>query len=449
MPLYRFLWTGYCLFHALGQRRIPFARPERWKSLQRKRIKQIVTHAYESVAFYRSYMIEKGLGPSDFNSTSDLHKLPLISKEMLMKNPESFFSTRFKKSQCLELRTGGTTGEPASLWHDRQSLILQFAYGERERAAITRLLKKNLGYRVMVVTYPGFSFETVLQFYDHNLFFPRWTRPNRVIISAANPLSSNLDFLNQYKPDVLVTYGSYLGALFRYAIRHRKKIHKPKIAIYGADSPSEEDQELIGEDLRIGILSNYGACEALKIGFMCELGKGFHLHPDLCVLSLINEKRQSVRPGERGEIVISNLLNRATVLLNYRLGDLAILDQRPCECGRTFPLIQSLEGRREDIIELPDGNMVHPRLVWNVFKKRPGVRRYQVVQQGPWSFAVKVLPVEGINMKILEGELKREFESLFGVQAQVDVVFVNAFPPTGRAKFRAVVSRKTGEDRKC
>lgn len=449
MPLHRFLWTGYCLFHALGQRRVPFVRPGRWKGLQRKRVKQIVTHAYESVRFYRSYMIEKGLGPSDFNSASDLRKLPLISKETLMKNPESFLSTHFQKSQCLELRTGGTTGEPASLWHDPQSLILQFAYGERERAAITRLLKKNLGYRVMVVTYPGSAFETILQFYDHNLFFPRWARPNRVIISTANPLSDNLDSLNQYKPDVLVTYGSYLGALFRYAIRHRKKIHKPKIAIYGADSLSEADRQLLEEDLRIGILSNYGACEALKIGFMCELGKGFHLHPDLCVLSVINEKRQSVRPGERGEIVISNLLNRATVLLNYRLGDLAILDERPCECGRTFPLLQSLEGRREDIIELPDGNTVHPRLVWSVFKKRPEVQRYQVVQQGPWSFAVKVLPVEGINMKTLEEGLKREFESLFGVQAQIDIVFVNAFPPTGLAKFRAVVSRKTEEDRKC
>jgi len=156
-----------------------------------------------------------------------------------------------------------------------------------------------------------------------------------------------------------------------------------------------------------------------------------------------------VGPGECGEVVISNLINRAMVLLNYRLGDLAILNKRPCDCGRTFPLLQSLEGRKEDIIELPDGNIVHPRLVWNVFKKRRDVQRYQVVQRGPWSFAVKVLPVEGINMKTLEEELRREFDSLFGVQAQVDIVFVNAFPPTGPAKFRAVVSWGIEEDRKC
>jgi len=437
------------LSHALGQRSIPYAPPERWKALQKKRVKWIVKHAYESVPFYRSYMAEKGLRPSDFNSVTDLHKLPVISKETLVKNPDSFLSTRYQKSQCLELRTGGTTGKPASIWHDRRSLILNIAYGERERAVVTQLLKMNFGYRVIGFAYSGSTLETVWQFYDSNLFLPRWAKPNRVIGSTANPLSTNLDLLNRCKPDILHTYGSYLGALFQYAIRHRKKIYKPKIAIYGADSLSEVDRQLIERDLQIPILSAYNACEALKIGFMCELGKGFHLHPDLCVVSLINEKGELVGPGECGEVVISNLINRAMVLLNYRLGDLAILNKRPCDCGRTFPLLQSLEGRKEDIIELPDGNIVHPRLVWNVFKKRRDVQRYQVVQRGPWSFAVKVLPVEGINMKTLEEELRREFDSLFGVQAQVDIVFVNAFPPTGPAKFRAVVSWGIEEDRKC
>lgn len=164
-----------------------------------------------------------------------------------------------------------------------------------------------------------------------------------MIGSIANPLSTNLDLLNQYKPDVLFTYGSYLGALFRYAIKHRKKIYKPQIAIYSSDSLSDVDQKLIRGDLQIPILSRYNACEVVKIGFTCERGEGFHLHPDLCALSLINEKGKLVERGECGKVVISNLVNRATVLLNYRLGDLAILDERSCGCGRTFPLLQFIE----------------------------------------------------------------------------------------------------------
>ena len=449
MPLNRFLWSSYLFFRAFGQRDIPFSSPENWKALQKKRVKQIVTHAYESVPFYRSYMVQKGLLPSDFKSVADLHNLPLISKEILMRNPENFLSTRCQKSQCLELRTSGTTGKAVSIWHDRRSLILNVAYGERERAVVARMLKKSVGVREMGFLYPGSTFETIQRFYDHNLFRPGFARPNRVIVSTANPLSANLDLLNQYKPDILFTYGSYLGALFRYAITHRKKIYKLRIVIYGGDSLSEADRQLIGGSLQIPILSQYNACEALKIGFMCERGKGFHLHPDLCAISLIDEKGELVEPGKHGEVVISNLENRATVLLNYRLGDLAILDERPCECGRTFPLLKSLEGRKEDIIELLDGNIVHPRLVWNVFKKRRHVEQYQVVQEGPQSFVVKVLPTTGINKKSLEEELKGEFQSLFGKKGQVDILFVKAFPITDRGKFRAVVAWKDGEDRKC
>ena len=445
MLLNRFWWSSYCLFHAFGQRSIPFARAERWKALQRKRVKQIMTHAYESVPFYRSYMARMGLRPSDFNSVTDLHKLPLISKETLVKNPKSFFSTRCQKSKCLELRTSGTTGRLASIWHDRRSLILDIAYGERERAIVTGLLKKNLSYRVMAFSYPGSTIETIRRFNDQNIFLPSWAKPKWMVVSTANTLSTNLDLLNRYKPDILAIPGSYLGALFRFAIRHRKKIHKPQIAIYGASLLSEADRQLIEGDLQVIILSHYGACEALKIGFMCELGRGFHLHSDLCALYLINEKGEVVGPGQRGEAVISNLVNRATVLLNYRLGDLAILDEHPCECGRTFPLLQSLEGRKEEIIKLPDGNIVHPRLVWSVFKKRRDVERYQVVQRGPWSFAVKVLPTVGINVKRLEEDLRKEFQSFFGNKAQVDILFVKSFPVARRGKFRDVVAWKNGD----
>lgn len=134
-----------------------------------------------------------------------------------------------------------------------------------------------------------------------------------------------------------------LGALFRYAIKYRKRIYKPQIVVYSADSLSDVDQKIVRGNFQIPILSRYGACEAVKIGFTCERGEGVHLHPDLCVLYLINEKGESVRRSECGEVVISNLVNGATVLLNYRLGDLAILDERSCGCGRTFPLLQFIE----------------------------------------------------------------------------------------------------------
>lgn len=154
-----------------------------------------------------------------------------------------------------------------------------------------------------------------------------------------------------------------------------------------------------------------------------------------------------MEPGEYGEVVISNLVNRAMVLLNYRLGDLVVLSKRSCECGRTFPWLESFQGKAYEIIELPGGQVADPSLLWSIFKKRKEVQGYQVVQRGPWSFTAKVLPAEGTNMKTLEKAVRRELQSIFGDKAQVDILFVKGFPITAGRKFRSVVSMKNIKDR--
>lgn len=64
----------------------------------KKWVKQIVTYAYESVPFYRSYMLQKWLLPSDSNSVTDLHKLPLISKKIILKNPRASYPLAARKA---------------------------------------------------------------------------------------------------------------------------------------------------------------------------------------------------------------------------------------------------------------------------------------------------------------------------------------------------------------
>jgi phenylacetate-CoA ligase len=86
--------------------------------------------------------------------------------------------------------------------------------------------------------------------------------------------------------------------------------------------------------------------EAGTIGFQCERREGFHLNVDLCAVRIVDAEGRTVPPGTSGDIVISSLDNRATVLLNYRIGDRGTLSPQPCPCGRSLPLLASLEGRR-------------------------------------------------------------------------------------------------------
>jgi phenylacetate-CoA ligase len=154
---------------------------------------------------------------------------------------------------------------------------------------------------------------------------------------------------------------------------------------------SAAGRELVSREFRVPILSNYTANECFKIGFTCEAERGFHLHADLCHLRVVDGSGADVRPGESGEIVISNLVNRGSVLLNYRLGDLGRMDPDPCPCGRTFPLLAELEGRKEDLLFLNGDRVVHPRARWSVLGRLSGIVQYQLVQRDRKAFDLRLV----------------------------------------------------------
>lgn len=435
----KLLRSFYLFSVAQRLKKIPFAGLEQWKAVQNKLLGQMIRHAYESVPFYQSYMRQKGLKPSDFNSVSDLPKLPFVSKEDILKNPDNFQSARYRKNACLEIRTSGTTGMPASFWHDRKSLFLNAAYGVREWDVVKYFGKKNGFSRELFFRQPDATFRKVQRFYNQHLFRPNDLGSKRMVASTADSLSKNIDLLNRHKPDVLSSYGSYLGMLFQYARKKRIQIHAPKIAVYCADGLNEADQSLIEDTFQIPVRSVYRSAEALKIGFMCEQGKGIHLHPDICPLFLVDKKGEPVEPGRPGEVVISNLLNKATVLLNYRIGDLAVFDTHPCNCGRTFPLLKSLNGRKSEIINLPNGSGVDPNLLRSVFSKIRTIERYQVIQTAPLSFSIKVLPSAIADTKAIKQELKKELVRIITEQVEIDILIIKNFPMNDSGKFKAIV----------
>src|SRR3990170_9026950 len=99
----------------------------------------------------------------------------------------------------------------------------------------------------------------------------------------------------------------------------------PRILIYGADSMTSEGRSFIEKKFGIPIISIYSAVEVFKLGFFCEERKGFHLHEELCHVKIVDAEGRRVAKGKKGEVGISNLVNRGRVVLNYRLGEVGVI----------------------------------------------------------------------------------------------------------------------------
>jgi phenylacetate-CoA ligase len=254
------------------------------------------------------------------------------------------------------------------------------------------------------------------------------------------PLEAELARINDFMPDVLMGYGSYLGALYLAAAKRGLKIHRPKVVVYGADCMPAPDRAYLETELGIPVISTYQSTEALRIGFQCELRRGLHISIDAVAVRIADASGRTIPPGHAGEVIVSNLTNRATVLLNYRIGDVAVSASRPCPCGRTLPLIDSLEGRSDDLIHLADGRSLHALQVMRRLRTASGAERIQVVQQDHATFSILAVAASLPDPQAASSALAAELLALTGGHSSISVEWVDALPAGANGKTRLVIS---------
>jgi phenylacetate-CoA ligase len=114
----------------------------------------------------------------------------------------------------------------------------------------------------------------------------------------------------------------------------------------------------------------YGASEGYApAGGECKEQNGLHFTEDVLIPEILNENGEEVAPGERGELVISNIISKAMPLLRFKTGDMVMYDDGPCACGRKSKRIRVI-GRTDDMIVIK-GTNVFPAMLEEMVKRCP------------------------------------------------------------------------------
>lgn len=421
-----------------GQRSIPFLPREKLEAMRDQRIRHIVTYAAKTVPYYLDLFARKGIDPRQIKGATDLDLLPILDKELVRAQPRLFIAEAPPARSALSFYSSGSTGTPMEIHHDQQSLLANIAFGERERSAVIRICDGSFRPKELYVGYETSTFKKVVAFYEGSVFLP--LRPQRRFVSLLEPIEKIAAIANAERPDILVGYGGWVDLFFKTVAARGIELHMPKMIMYMGEALPHGGRAFIEENFGIPVLSRYNSVEAFKIGFFCEQRTGFHLHEDLCHVRIVGSNGQTVPPGEQGQVVISNLINRASVLLNYPIGDVASLSQNGCSCGRTFQLLSELEGRVEDILPLADGTFLHPRAIWQVFKNYRDILQYQLTQHEPQRFELKLVTTDEPAFQRVLGHVLPELERLLGPGAFIEASRQTESMRNSGGKFRAVAS---------
>lgn len=432
----RLAWTASLALRGRGQSRFPFLDPDEIRSARDRAVRRTIDYAWRSVPWYQEAMRDRGLRPEDLRTAEDLARLPLLESRDLQVRPDALASTGHRSDRCLTLRSGGSTGAPHGVRYDPGALIANVAHGERDRVLVARHVGRWAGYRQLSFAPPSASGPEIQAFVTERTIRPAGVRIERRTASVFDDFEASAARIDRERPDVVQGYGSYIGPLFRHIAADGRRRHRPWVVTYSSDGLPETDRALIEKELGIPVLGRYQAVEALRIAFQCGAGPWMHVNEDLYPVRIVDEAGNTVPDGEPGQVVISNLVNRATVLLNYRLGDRARRLPGTCPCGRTLPRISLPEGRLDDWVALPSGEALHPQAVRSLFTGEVGVWEYQVIQETPTRFRVNLV----VDPEADREELGRKVESKFAIRlgpgTNVDIAFVGALTRTPGGKVR-------------
>lgn len=439
----RIRWSAFTAWHLRHESSLPFWPLERVLAVQARRIRQIAAFAAREVPFYREAFRSAGLRPKECRSAADLARLPLLRKEEVSRHPERFRPERLNRAS-LRLHSSGTSGKARTIDYDDRALFLALAHGYRQRLVLARVLGRTTGYREAVIARPEGLPVQIRRFYETHSWFPSRVELERIIISPAESYTQIFRRLEEFQPDAVFGYGSHLGAFYRWMAGNNTGGHLPRVIFYGADRMPDADRTLIEEKLGIPVFSFYQSAESLRIAFQCERRQGLHLSLDQIAVRVIDSSGHDAPPGGRGEIVISNLTNRATVLLNYSLGDIVTVASGPCPCGRSLPIIDRIEGRADDLVRLPDGSSIHALSALEGVQAVPGVIQVQIVQEELRKFLLRAVCSPEADWPVIEKRFASVLSSTLGDGLTLQIERVPEIAPDSSGKVRAVVSRITG-----
>jgi phenylacetate-CoA ligase len=201
----------------------------------------------------------------------------------------------------------------------------------------------------------------------------------------------------------------------------------------------EPERRVIEEVFDCRVTNRYGCEEAGLIACECEQHSGLHLNVDHLVVEFLRNDGSAAAPGEEGEIVVTDLINRGMPLVRYRVGDIGVASDRQCACGRGLPLIERVTGRQADFLKGTDGSLVAGvSLVERTLTAIPGIEQLQLVQDDLHCVCARV--VQDDKFDILSAQrLREELRQALGEEIDVEIQCVSALPLTGAGKYRFAI----------
>ncbi|MCP4204693.1 MAG: phenylacetate--CoA ligase family protein [bacterium] len=400
------------------------------QNLQNAKLTNILAWTRENSDFYSRFWREAAMERRAASAYPELDGLPIVTKADLRSAREQFPLASYR-GRSYAIKTSGSTGEPMTYFRSAEQESMFWAlrlrmwewggYVQGEPYLTLNLnprsaWKKRLQDVLFRCSYHGFN-------------------ANKHDVEAV------LSALTKKRIKHLIGYASSLYLLSQ--AMNRLGVSNPGIEhiLSTGDTLFPSYRHTIEETFGVGVVDYYGAGgEGFHLASQCEQRDRYHLHVENSVIEILKEGRPAA-PGELGEVVVTQLDNRAMPLVRYATQDVAVpSEQRACACGRELPLLERIEGRVADIVIAPNGSALVVHFFTILFEHLSGIRLFQIIQAHQDRITARIVTTPDYAKATTEERIRRSVAEATESSLQVEFEYVNNILLSPSNKRRFVIS---------
>ncbi len=415
------------------------------RELQLRRLRSIVTRAFDRVALVRDRMRERCLTPESLTGLEDIARLPFTTKTDLRDTyPFGLFASPMHEVVRLHA-SSGTTGKP-----------IVVAYTQDDVDVWTHVMMRSFA---MCGLHQG---DIVQNAYGYGLFtgglgahYGAEGLGATVIPISGGNTDRQIMVLRDFGVTALCCTPSYFLHLIERAAELGVDIRELplRIGVFGAEPWTASMRRRIENLTGIRAFDIYGLSEVIGpgVGIECPEQNGLHLFEDHFYPEIVDPETGQVLPdGEEGELVLTTLTKQAMPMIRYRTRDITALVPGCCPCGRSLRRMRRICRRSDDMLIIRGVNIFPSQVETALLEVEGTLPHYQIVvtrlhgldqlevqvEVTPETFSDKIGALEQLHEKIA-GAL----EHVLGIRSEVTLVEPNTIQRS-EGKARRVIDRR-------
>jgi phenylacetate-CoA ligase len=402
-----------------------------------KNIRANVAHAKKS-DYYGAKLA--GINPEDIRTEADFRKLPFSDKEDLRAAYPLGLAAVSNEEIVRIHSSSGTTGAAVIIPYtakDVQDWAIMFKRCY-ETAGVTASDRVHIT--------PGYGLWTAgIGFQLGAELLGAMTIP-----MGPGKTDKQIKMMIDLESTVLTATSSYALLLAeeieKRGIKDKIKLRK---ALIGSERWGEKMRRRIADELGVELYDIYGLTEIYGpgIGISCEHECGMHMWTDYFYYELIDPKTgDPVSEGEIGELTITTLQKEGAPLVRYRTHDLTREIPGECACGRSYPRIETLIGRSDDMVKVK-GTIIFPAVADSVLTGIDGASsEYQIMidhlnGRDILRLFFETPLTDGGDLKELEKRVADVFKSKVGCTPETHAVGLGELPRSEKKTTRIFDNR--------